>query len=101
MCHQILQGKAKARAIILGVICEVVEIVYEVKAASVTKHIYNLCSKLLDDASVKGDMKRSLYQLIIKLHELAGDNFVSSVASRHTDKVWAILKSETASVFST
>ena len=66
MCHQIIQGNARAKATILNVICEVIDIVYEVKPISVTKHIYNLCSKLLDDISVKGETKKSLYELIGK-----------------------------------
>ena len=98
MCHQILQGKAKARATILNVVWEVVEIVYEVKSISVTKHIYNLWSKLMDDITVKGDSKKALYKLMGKLYELAGDSFVSSFPSRHTDKVWTILKNETNSI---
>lgn len=98
MCHQILQGNSRAKATILSVIWEVVEIVYEVKSVTVTKHIYNLWSKLLDDGSVKGDTKRSLYMLMGKLYELSGDSFVSSFPSRHTDKVWTILKNETNSI---
>ena len=101
MWHQVLLGKAKARSIILSVIWEVVEIVYEVKTITVTKHIYSLWSKLMDDVSVKGDTKKSLYRLIGKLYELAGDSFVSSFPTRHTDKVWTILKNETNSIFST
>mmetsp|Transcript_29943 Transcript_29943/g.34300 ORF Transcript_29943/g.34300 Transcript_29943/m.34300 type:complete len:113 (+) Transcript_29943:573-911(+) len=57
MCHQILQGNLRSKAIILKVISEVVEIVYELKPVTVIKHIYSLCSKLLDDSSVKGDTK--------------------------------------------
>jgi len=100
MWHQVLQGNARGRASILGIITEVVEIVYEIKPVSVTKHIFNLCSKLLDDSSVKGDTKRALYDLIGKLYELAGDSFINSFPSRNTDKVWTILKSETNSIFS-
>lgn len=101
MWHQILQGKAKARSIILGVLWEVLEIVYEVKAITVTKHIYSLWSKLMDDVTVKGDTKKGLYQVMGKWYELAGDSFVSSFPTRHSDKVWTILKNETNSIFST
>ena len=100
MCHQILQGNTRAKATILNVICEVVEIVYEVKPITVTKHIFSLCSKLLDDSATKGEIKKSLYSLISKCYELAGESFVNSFPSRNTDKVWTILKNDTSSVFS-
>lgn len=100
MCHQVLQGNTKAKAIILNVLSEVVEIVYELKPVAVTKYIYNLCSKLLDDVSIKGDIKKALYELIIKLYKLAGDSFVNAFPSRNTDKVWTILKNDTNSAFS-
>lgn len=99
MWQQALQGNARARSIILSVITEVVEIVYEVKSVTVTKHIYNLWSKLMDDSSVKGDTKKALYLLIGKLYEICGDSFVSSFPSRHTDRVWTILKTETNSMY--
>jgi hypothetical protein len=99
MCQQILQGNARAKSTMLSVIWEVVDIIYEIKPIAVTKHIYTLCSKLLDDSSVKGDTKKSLYELIGKWYELSGDSFVSSFPLRNTDKVWTILKKETNSLY--
>ena len=100
MWNQVLQGNSKTKAVMLNVISEVVEIVYELKPVAVTKYIYNLCSKLLDDTSVKGDIKKALYDLIVKLYKLAGDSFVNAFPSRNTDKVWTILKNDTNSAFS-
>jgi hypothetical protein len=42
MCQQILQGNSRGKPIILAIISDVVEIVYEVKSIVVTKHIFNL-----------------------------------------------------------
>ena len=94
MWHQIQQGNSRGKSIILNIISDVIEIVYEIKPIAVTKHIFNLWSKMLDDSSVKGDTKKALHVLVSKWYELAGDSFVNSFPSRNTDKVWNILKSD-------
>lgn len=99
MWQQILQGNTRAKATILNVMWEVAEIVYEVKPVIVTKHIYSLWSKLLDDPTLKGDTKKALHLLIGKLYEISGDSFVTSFPSRHTDKIWTILKTDTSSIY--
>ena len=42
MWHQVMQENVKAKSIILSVLSDVVEIVYELKPVAVTKYIYNL-----------------------------------------------------------
>ena len=42
MCHQVLQGSTRAKAVILNILSDVVEIIYEVKSIAVTKHVFSL-----------------------------------------------------------